>query len=92
MENFCEQRTVIEALLKAIDQASFVLKENPEQLFPQLYNRLQGLAEQERLLKIRLELEENNYEKLQRNNSLRLYQIIFDIVYHIDLYFLAMVG
>jgi len=40
LDNIGEFRAVIEAFRKAVDQASFVLKKNPELTFPQLYNRL----------------------------------------------------
>jgi len=47
LNNIKEQRSVIESFLKAVDQSSFVLKENPELVFPQVYNRIQWQSEKE---------------------------------------------
>lgn len=58
-----EQRSVIQAFKKTVDQSSFVLKENPELIFPQVYNRLQWKAELRELLKKKLESERNHYKK-----------------------------
>jgi len=56
-----KKRVIIEAFKKALDQASFVLKENPELTFTQLYNRLQWQIEQEGILKTKLESERSLY-------------------------------
>lgn len=63
MDNIGKQQKVIEAFRKVVDQVSFVLKENPEQTFPQIYNRLQLQAEQEKKLKKKLELERSQCKR-----------------------------
>ena len=63
MNNIKEQQGVIEAFLRAVDQASFVLKENPELVFPQVYNRLQWQAEKEEILKEKLYFERSKFNR-----------------------------
>ena len=48
---------------RVLDQSSFVLKQNPELIFPQIYNRAQWKAEKNDLLKNRLLEEKNNYQR-----------------------------
>jgi len=58
-----QQGIVIQAFKKVLDQASFVLKVNPELTFPQLFNRLQWQFEKNSLLKNKLEFEKNRFKK-----------------------------
>lgn len=58
-----EKRSVIKAFLRGVDQASFVLKENPELIFSQVYNRLQWQAEQEKILKEKIEFERSKFKR-----------------------------
>ena len=51
MGDIGEQRAVIEDFSKAVDQSAFVLKENPELTFPQIYNRIQGTLKHNNLMK-----------------------------------------
>ena len=51
MSDIGEQQGVLEIFSKAVDQSSFVLRENAKLLFQELYNRLQCKAEEERLIK-----------------------------------------
>jgi hypothetical protein len=53
-----QQRSVIETFQRTLDQSAFVLKENPELTFPQVYNRAQWKAEQNEFLKAKLDSEE----------------------------------
>jgi len=46
LDNIKEQRSVLEAFHRAVDQASFILKQSPELIFPQVYNRLYWEGEQ----------------------------------------------
>ena len=61
MGNIKDKQSTIESFQKAVDQASFVLKENPELVFPQIYNRLQWSAGGEGLLKEKIESGRNMY-------------------------------
>ena len=63
MSNIGNKQKFIEAFYKAVDQSSFVLKENPELTFPQLYNRLQWQAKEKVFLK-RITLFETTGRKL----------------------------
>jgi len=56
-------RSVIQAFFVALDQRSFVLKENPEFTFPQLYNRLQWETDKNILLKDKLDFEKNHFKR-----------------------------
>jgi len=58
-----EQHNVIQAFSKTLDKASFVLKENPELTFPQLYNRLQWHIDKNLLLKNKLAEERSRFKK-----------------------------
>lgn len=58
-----EQRSVIQAYGKALDQESFVLKENPELTFQQIYNRLQWQSNKNILLENKLEFEKNHFKR-----------------------------
>jgi hypothetical protein len=49
-----KKEAVIETFQKALDQSAFVLKENPELTFPQIYNRAQWKVENNELLKNKL--------------------------------------
>lgn len=63
MTNQLEKKSVLETLLRALDKSAFVLKENPKQLFPQIYNRLQfQAAKNENVTRI-LNLVRDNYKK-----------------------------
>jgi len=42
MTNISQKRNVIETFQRALDQSSFVLKENPELMFSQVYTLSQG--------------------------------------------------
>jgi len=53
----------LQAFTKTLDQASFVLKENPELTFPQIYNRLQWQAEEKEFLKRKLDFERKQFKK-----------------------------
>lgn len=63
MSNISNKQKFIEAFHKAVDQASFVLKENPELTFPQLYNRLQWQTKEKVFLKRKLEFERKRFKK-----------------------------
>ncbi len=60
MTPLLQQRSVLEAVQRSLDQSAFVLKENPELTFPQIYNRVQWKKEKNELLKIKLDSEEKN--------------------------------
>ena len=62
-EEIVKHRNAIQAFTKTLDQASFVLKENPELTFPQIYNRLQWQPEQEEFLKKKLAFGKSKYKK-----------------------------
>ncbi len=51
MSIFSEKKAVIETFQRARDQSAFVLKENPELTFPQIYNRTQWKVDRNELLK-----------------------------------------
>ena len=63
MDNLNEQRNAIDKFRTAVDQASFILENNPELTFPQIYNRIQWEAEQNALLKNKLEEQQKNYKR-----------------------------
>ena len=63
MSDISEKRSVIEKFHRGVDQSAFILKENPELVFPQVYNRLQWQAEKEEILKEKLEFERSRYKK-----------------------------
>ena len=50
-----QEHEVLQAFYRTTDLESFVLKESPELAFPQLYNRLKWLAEDNELLRGKLE-------------------------------------
>jgi WD40 repeat protein len=56
-----EQRDILEALKGAIDQASFVIKDAPESIFPHVFNRLQWKAGEMLLLDGILKYEKSKY-------------------------------
>jgi len=58
-----EQRSVIQTFNKAIDQASFILKDKPELSFSQIYNRLQWQTKDIYLLKNKLAFEKNRFRR-----------------------------
>jgi len=58
-----KQRIVIQAFDQTLDRASFVLKENPELTFPQIYNHLQWQSDENILLKNKLEFEKNRFDR-----------------------------
>jgi len=60
MNNISEKREVIEIFQGAPDQSAFVLKENPELTFSQIYNRTQWEKEKNEILKNKLDSEEKN--------------------------------
>ena len=51
MNNHKNKKSVLETFQRALDQSAFVLKENPELTFPQIYNRAQWKKEKNELLK-----------------------------------------
>ena len=61
--NITEQRCIVEAFSKAVDQASFVLKENPELIFPQIYNRLQWITKRKGILWNKLDIEGDRFKR-----------------------------
>ncbi len=63
MNNISEKRNVIETFQRALDQSAFVLKENPELTFLQIYNRAQWKTEKNKLLKNILDREEIKFKK-----------------------------
>ncbi len=63
MNNYPNKKSVIETFQRALDQSSFVLKENPELTFPQIYNRLFPEIEKKGLLLEKLESGKNKYSK-----------------------------
>jgi WD40 repeat protein len=58
-----EKRGVVEAIGKAVDQSSFVLKENPELTFSQIYNRTKWRADKNKLFTNKLHSEEKKYKR-----------------------------
>ncbi len=58
-----EQRAALEALKGAIDQSSFVLKDAPESIFPQVFNRLQWRAAGKVLLEGALRYEKSRHRR-----------------------------
>ena len=63
MDNTNPKRRVIEAFSKAVDQTSFVLKDNPELIFQQVYNQLQWQGVKDEILKESLEYRRTGYKK-----------------------------
>ena len=60
---FRQQRQALEAFAKTLDQESFVLKENPELTFPQLYNRLKWRVNDNDCLQGTLDSERKRFKK-----------------------------
>lgn len=63
MNKIIKQRTVLETFQRALDQSAFVLRENPELTFPQIYNRAQWEKDNDKLLNTKLNSEEKKYKK-----------------------------
>ncbi len=63
MNDFLAKISVLETFNRSLDQSAFVLKEDPELTFPQIYNRTQWKAKKNELLKKKLETEEKNFKK-----------------------------
>lgn len=63
MNNFRQERSVAESFMKALDQTSFVLKENPELVFPQAYNLLYRRAGGGDALKSKLDGELRRFKR-----------------------------
>ena len=76
MNIISKKEAVIETFQRALYQSAFVLKENPELTFPQIYNRAQWMGEKNTLLKNKLETEEKKFKKpwLQLLNGLPIQQ------------------
>jgi WD40 repeat protein/signal recognition particle GTPase len=58
-----EKKSVIEAFHRALDQAAFILKWTPDQIFSQMYNRLQWQARHLKLLKEKLAFERARFKR-----------------------------
>lgn len=54
MNNLTAKRSVLETFQRALDQSTFVLKEEPGLTFPQIYNRAQWKTDKNILLKQKL--------------------------------------
>jgi len=63
MSEISEKREVIEIFQRGLDQSAFVLKENPEITFPQIYNRVQWKSDKNELIRNKLEKVENKFKK-----------------------------
>ena len=63
MSDIGEKRSVLQAFSRAVDRASFALKEYPYQIFQELYNVLQWQAEEDERLKMELKTKRNQFRR-----------------------------